>query len=158
MTIKERREYYAKLLNKVDEQLRELKPKNPCKRLKRIMSIDTESYHKEIERLTRIRERIEKSKQYWGNQYAIGEAVKVRTGLYINSCSWNDMIARACKEVGLDVDAGGDHQSLRKEEIAAAIFTLMEAGKYAPNKHEFGRPSQAEIQERIEKLKIELML
>lgn len=62
MTIKERRKFYATLLDKVDEQLKELKTKIPCRVLKQIISVDTEQYRNEIERLTRIRERIEKLK------------------------------------------------------------------------------------------------
>lgn len=159
MTIKERRTFYATLLDKVDEQLKELKPKNPCSRLKRIISVNTEQYRNEVERLTRIRNRIEKSKLYWERQPTIGEAVEAYTGFtYISGCFWEDPIDRACKEVGLDANAEGDHKSLYKQEIVAAIFTLMETMKYAGIRDTLWEVSKEEIQERIEKLKIKLML
>lgn len=154
MTIQERRDFCKKLLAKVDDRLKVLSnlPKK-------------QEYANEIERLKKIQTRLEKSFFYWFNKRTIGEQVRLLTGFECIKKSdflSPETIKVSCMEVGLSDEELDDGPANRlKSKLTAAIFALMHERDYSYNvicSTNSDYPSRAQVERRIEELKIKLLL
>lgn len=121
MNLAEKRAHIKKMISEANRRISELE-RSKCRLLKKITTSD--EVEKEKERLTAIKNRLDKSLSHYEAKQTIGEAVKSLISHTLDVRI--DLVGPACGRCGIDEAEEYLPDKFRKHIIVAAIYAINE--------------------------------